>query len=155
MDFKGALSVHGAPRAARTPQGRPKGSAKGPKGTQKEPKGTPKELKGTPKGPKGIPKEPKGTPKEPKVSPKAAKDTSKTPKGSPKGSQGAQSRPKAGQRHLYINKLPINRPSGRYVVPRSLKSLAAWFADLLTRVEQLVDWTRSLATPGPAAVNHT
>ena len=78
------------------------------------------EAKGTPMDGQRSPRAPQRSQKEPKVSPKAAKGTSKTPKGSPKGSQrepqGAQSRPKGSQRHLYINKLPINRPSGRYVI---------------------------------------
>ena len=94
------------------PEDAPKGSHRCPKTTKGTPKDGQREPKGTPKGAKG-------SQREPKVGPKAAKGTPKTPTGSPKGSQresqGAQSRPKGGQRPNYINKLPINRPSGHYV----------------------------------------
>ena len=75
---------------------------------EREPEGTPKKLKGRQSQPKGG----QGLPKTSKAS----------PKGSQREAQRAQSHPKGGQRHPkntpgpnYMNKLPINRPSGRYV----------------------------------------
>jgi hypothetical protein len=80
----------------------PKGGPRHPKGSQREAKVAPKGAQGTPKGAKGRPKSPQREPKAPQREPK-----------------GAQSRPKGNQKDPksthYINKLPINRPSGRYV----------------------------------------
>ena len=81
----------------------PKASPRGPKDGQREPKGTPKGAKGSPKGsqrePKDIQREPKGF----KVGQKETKGTPTTPKGSQRDK-------------MYIYKLPINRPNGRYVM---------------------------------------
>ena len=65
------------------------------KTAQREPKG----VKGTPKGAKGSPKSAQGR-----------------TKARPVGAQGDHMEPKIGPvGPNYINKLPINRPSGRYV----------------------------------------
>ena len=83
-----------------------------PQDGQRDPKGQPKAAQGHSKGnhrtPKVAQREPKGSQKsqkEPKVGPGTAKGAPKTPKGS-------QRKPKG---KIYIKKLPINRPSGRYV----------------------------------------
>ena len=78
------------------------------------PKGFPKRAKGSrPKGSKGTQRTPRGSPRAPqrvkteaKVGPGGAKGVPKTPK-------GGQRKPKG---KIYIKKLPINRPSGRYVI---------------------------------------
>ena len=59
--------------------------------------------------PKGV----KGTPKGAKGSPKSAQGRTKS---RPNGAQGDHMEPQIGPiGPNYINKLPINRPSGRYV----------------------------------------
>ena len=97
----------------------PKGSPKRPQGSQREPKSAPSHprgaqgaLKGSHEHPKGSQRESKGTPKGTKRWPKKAKET---PKDIPKRAKGS---PKSPQRRPkdYIDKLPINRPSGRYVI---------------------------------------
>ena len=83
--------------------------------------GTPRHLKappGTPKGPPGVPQ---GTPKGPPRDPKGAKGSPKGAKWAPKSSQGHPKviprATKTSQKDkLYINKLPINRLRGRYVI---------------------------------------
>ena len=84
-----------------------------PQDGQRDPKGRRKGAQGHSKGnhrtPKFAQREPKGSQKsqkEPKVGPGTAKGAPKTPKGS-------QRKPKG---KIYIKKLPINRPSGRYVI---------------------------------------
>ena len=67
-----------------------------------EPKGNQMDPKGDQMDPKGSQMDPKGSQTKPKVAPRETKGAPKTPK----GSQGDK---------LYIHKLPINRPSGRYV----------------------------------------
>ena len=77
------------------------------------PEGGQREAKGTPKGTKGAQRTPKGAQRTPKGSPRV-------PKGVKRASKSAQGRPKALQRSqrekIYTKKLPINRPSGRYVI---------------------------------------
>ena len=58
-------------------------------------------------------KGPQGGPKGAKGGPKAAQRESKAPQREPEAGQREPKRPPS--RHNYINKLPINRPSGRYV----------------------------------------
>ena len=76
--------------------------------------------------PKGAEREPKA-PKPPTRGPTSARDSEVDSKGTPKGAKGfprsPQRKPKAPKRHpreasgaSYICKLPINRPSGRYVI---------------------------------------
>ena len=73
-----------------------------------------KGSQGPPRATTGSPRAPQGTPKGPQ---RTAKGSPRAPQREPKG---AQSRPKGDQRQHrgpnYINKLPINRPSGRYVI---------------------------------------
>ena len=83
----------------------PKASRRDPKGAQRETKGRPKRAQWHPKGAKGTQSWPKGRPKRAQGYPKGAK-------GSPKLAQGMA---KEDPRGIYINKLPINRRSGRYV----------------------------------------
>ena len=81
------------------------------------------ESKGVPRHPKGAQKAPKGRPRHPKVSPRAPQRKPKAPKAVPKEGQGTaketQKKPQAQYIYIYIyiyiTKLPINRPSGRYV----------------------------------------
>ena len=134
----------GSPRGPKDGQREPKATPKEPKGVQGHPKGSQRESKALQREPKGVQGHPKGSQREPKGTPKGAKGSPRPsqrakgsprhPKGSqkePKGTQrepeGAQSHPKGSQRHpkdiqgkskgqdLYF-KLPINRPSGRYVI---------------------------------------
>jgi len=84
-----------------------KGTPKGPKGRPKGAKGSP--SKGTPKGPKGRPKGAQGLPNESKRNPKSVPGAPKALKRHPKAAKGSQ------REKIYIKKLPINRPSGRYV----------------------------------------
>ena len=80
-------------------------------------KGVPKGAQGHPKGAKEAQSRPKGTPK----------DAQREPKGTPKETKRAQSRPKGKAKaptqskrdNIYIYKLLINRPSGRYVNTKS------------------------------------
>ena len=102
-------------------------------GAQRDPTGTPqvpqdgqKDRKG---GPMGAQRRLKGSqrhPSRPQGVPQVFRDGEVEPKGIPKGAKGSprtfQSKPMAPKRHpreasgaLYICKLPINRPSGRYV----------------------------------------
>ena len=76
-----------------------------PKETQRGPKGGPKGSKGAQRTPRESPRAPQRVKTEAKVGPGGAKSVPKTPKGS-------QRKPKG---KIYIKKLPINRPSGRYV----------------------------------------
>ena len=57
-----------------------------------------------------VPKGPKDGQREPKGTPKGDKGSQREPKRQSKGSQSPAGGPN------YINKLPINRPSGRYVI---------------------------------------
>ena len=72
-----------------------------------------REAKGAPKGTKGAQRTPKGAQRTPKGSPRV-------PKGVKRASKSAQGRPKVLQtsrrEKIYTKKLPINRPSGRYVI---------------------------------------
>ena len=77
-----------------------------PEGGQREAKGTPKETKGVQRTPKGVERTPKGSPR----SPKGVKRKPKSAQGRPKALQRSQ------REKIYIKKLPINRPSGRYVM---------------------------------------
>ena len=88
----------------------PNGTPHGPPGAQGAPNGPqrcPKTANGSPKagqrGPKSTQREPKGDQSRPKSVPMGSQRWPKTAKGSPGGPN-------------YINKLPINRPSGRYVI---------------------------------------
>ena len=84
-------------------------TAKGtPKGRQREPKGIPKGTKGAQRTPKGSPRAPKGV----KRRPKSAQGKPKALQRHPKEAKGSQ------REKIYIKKLPINRPSGRYVTTR-------------------------------------
>ena len=92
----------------------------GPEAPQREPKDTPKERKKpkvgpkepqrTPSGSQRVPqrrlRRPKSAPREPQGTPKQRKKTKVGPKGPQMGGRG----------RFYIKKLPINRPSGRYVI---------------------------------------
>ena len=87
----------------------PNGTPHGPPGAQGAPNGPqryPKTANGSPKagqrGPESTQREPKGDQSRPKSVPMGSQRWPKTAKGSPGGPN-------------YINKLPINRPSGRYV----------------------------------------
>ena len=77
-----------------------------PKESQREPKGRPKGPKGAQRTPRGSPRAPQRVKTEAKVGPGGAKGVPKAPK-------GGQRKPKG---KIYIKKLPINRPSGRYVL---------------------------------------
>ena len=88
MNFKQAPYVPGWPKGAQRPA---KGS---PRASQKEPQ----EPKGRPKGAQGLPKESKRRPKSAQGTPKAL-----------------QRHPKEAKGEDIYQKLPINRPSGRYV----------------------------------------
>ena len=77
-----------------------------PQDGQRDPKGRPKGAQGhskgnhrSPKGVQGLPKKSKGAPSRPRGRQRWSKDTQRKPKGK-----------------IYIKKLPINRPSGRYVI---------------------------------------
>ena len=85
-------------------QSQPKRDPRQPKAPQGDPTGAPGRPKGVQRTAKGSPRAPQREPKEPKVGPKEAKGTPKGPKGSQRDK-------------IYIKKLPINRPSGRYVIP--------------------------------------
>ena len=123
------------------PQGTPRQAKGTSKDGQREPRAPQRETKGAkgiPKGDKGSPRAPdKGTPKGDKGSqrhpsrpqgvPQVLRDGKVEPKAIPKGAKGSprtfHSKPKEPHRHpreasgaLYISKLPINRPSGRYVI---------------------------------------
>ena len=88
-------------------------------------------LNGTPSGPPGAQGAPHGPQKCPKMAtgspsdgqrgaqstPKGAKGRPKSPQKHPRGSQRCHKMAKGSPgRPNYINKLPINRPSGRYVI---------------------------------------
>ena len=82
------------------------------------PKGCPKRPKGGPRAGQRDPKAPKGTPRGSPRSPQRVKTEAKV---GPGGAKGVPKTPKGGQRKpqgkiIYIKKLPINRPSGRYVI---------------------------------------
>ena len=82
-----------------------------PQGTPRHPQGPPRDPQGIPKG---FPRDPKRDPKGPKGSPKGAKWAPKSSQGHPKAIPRAT---KTSQKDkLYINKLPINRLRGRYVI---------------------------------------
>ena len=78
--------------------------------------GLPKESQ---RGLKGGPKGSKGAQRTPRLSPRALQRVKKEAKVGPGGAKGVPKTPKGGQRKpkgkIYIKKLPINRPSGRYV----------------------------------------
>ena len=83
-------------------------------------KGAPKDAHrgpGTPKGAKGRSKWTPQVTEDGQRGPKDGQMELKAPQREPEGSQsqaeGSQKNPKSAH---YINKLPINRPSGRYVI---------------------------------------
>ena len=76
-----------------------------PKGPQKAAEGRPRALQREPKEPKGHPKAAQGLPKESK----GVKRTPKSTQGKPKTVK------RSPKEKIYSEKLPINRPSGRYV----------------------------------------
>ena len=78
-----------------------------PRGCPKRAKGRPRVGQRDPKARKGRPRAPQRVKTEAKVGPGGAKGVPKTPK-------GCQRKPK-GKILVYIKKLLINRPSGRYV----------------------------------------
>ena len=93
----------------RDPQDGQRDRKRGPMGAQRRPKGSQRH----PRRPQGVPQvlrngevEPKGIPKEAKGSPRMFRSKPMAPKRHPREASGA----------LYICKLPINRPSGRYVI---------------------------------------
>ena len=123
FDF-GSFSQKTSPQID-TIQKTPRGSPTPQKGGQRWPTDGQRDTKGTPKGSHGEPKVTQGAQKGSHWSPKMAKGRPRAPKGSQ-----AQSHPKGSQRHpqrhpreakgsqrdkIYIYKLPINRPSKRYV----------------------------------------
>ena len=70
-----------------------------------------------PKAPQGQPKGAQGRPKASQRGPKAAPGTTKGAQWRPTGVQGRPMAPqKELQGDLYTSKLPLNRPSGRYVM---------------------------------------
>ena len=73
------------------------------KRAQKEPHGDPKGAKESPKAPQGGPKRTKGRTKEGQKEPNGVSRSCMAPRREFKG-------------ELYKQKLPINRPSGRYVI---------------------------------------
>ena len=88
-----------------------------PQGTPKQPQGPPRDPQGIPKGP---PRDTRGGPKGPMGPPRGARAAQREPsgpqiqaKGIPKPVHG---QPKQAKRTNYINKLPINRLRGRYVI---------------------------------------
>ena len=82
-------------------------------GTPRRPQGPPRDPQGIPKGPPrdalGIPWGPQAA----QVQQKESQVGAKIAKGTPKPVQG---QPKQAKRTDYINKLPINRLRGRYVI---------------------------------------
>ena len=70
--------------------------------------------------PKGSPKDPRVADRDPKGTPRDAKRKKRMPSRQPKGVQGCpKGSPEVLQREpkgLYMHELPINRPSGRYVI---------------------------------------
>ena len=93
----------------RDPQDGQRDRKRGPMGAQRRPKGSQRH----PRRPQGVPQvlrngevEPKGIPKGAKGSPRMFRSNPMAPKRHPREASGA----------LYICKLPINRPSGRYVI---------------------------------------
>ena len=94
-----------SPNRACHPMGPPHGppGAQGaPNGPQRCPKTATGSPKAGPRGPKAPQREPKGDQSRPKSVPMGSQRWPKTAKGSPGGPN-------------YMNKLPINLPSGRYV----------------------------------------
>ena len=77
-----------------------------PKGPQRAAEGRPRALQREPKEPKGHPKAAQGLPKESK----GVKRTPKSTQGKPKTVQ------RSPKEKIYSEKLPINRPSERYVI---------------------------------------
>ncbi len=130
------LQTKGSQRAPqRDPQG-VQGHPKGAKGTQREPRAPQRKPNGTPKGAKPARKGAKGSPRahqnEPRAPIKEPKEAQGHPKGAKEVPKSPQRKPKAHQRHsregkpkgrdLYF-KLPINRPSGRYVIVKCMYNM--------------------------------
>ena len=91
-----------ATRDPKTPQGQPKGAQECPKTPQREPKGPPRHPKGNQSWRKDGQMEPNGVHRDPR-------ETHGIPKGSP--------------RRFIYTKLPINRPSGRYLYVNTKRNI--------------------------------
>jgi hypothetical protein len=88
------------------------GTPRSPKVAQKTPNGTPREPKAIPRDPRvpqRIPRASQGGPRGSQRSPRAPQGSAEAPQREPNGGKGSPSNSK------YMRKLPINRPSGRYV----------------------------------------
>ena len=112
FSFKSARRL----KAVQGCQGHPTGTWDAQKDREGRPTGAQRRLKGSQRHssrPQRVPQvtwdgevEPKSTPKGAKGSPRSSQRKPKEPQRHPREASGA----------LYINKLPINRPSGRYVM---------------------------------------
>ena len=105
-----------SPRHPTAPQGSPKSSPRHPKAPQGAPRGPKRHFERRPKATQGAPGRPKGSlknPRESQVSQKGIPIKRKETQSRPKGSQRRPPHPK--EQDVY-KKLPINRPSGRYVL---------------------------------------
>ena len=135
LDFAAIYNEFGTfPRKVRSNfekiQQTPQGSPRRAKGTPRAPQDAPKRTKGTPKdgqmGPKGTQKGAKGSQRAPKGSQRAPTGSQKERKGTQKGARGSpKSAPRKPKGQDLYFKLPINRPSGRYVINIHLIAIPA------------------------------
>jgi hypothetical protein len=91
-------------------------SPRGPQGHPRAPKRRPTAPQGSPRAPQGSPRAPQRSPRASQGGPRGSQRSLRAPQGSAKAPQREPNGCKEGPSNSkYIAKLPINRPSGRYV----------------------------------------